>query len=76
MKDQLKTLRPAASLILTRGNNPDELHKYLTIVRKPHLSFANSVVFPGGACDPIDQQYLQGSALEMYAKITAVRETV
>ena len=49
-KPQLKPLRPAASLILTRGNEPDQIYKYLTIVRKPHISFANSLVFPGGAC--------------------------
>ena len=46
--EKLKPLRPAASLIFTLANQGKEAHRYLTIIRKPHLSFANSVVFPGG----------------------------
>ena len=55
----LKPLRPAASLIFTFGTQGVQAHQYLTIVRKPHLSFANSVVFPGGVCEPIDDQHLK-----------------
>lgn len=71
----LKIARTSASLILTLGNNSDNIHKYLTLVRKPHMSFSNSLVFPGGVCEDIDDKYLNSKDFHQYSKITAIRET-
>lgn len=42
------------------------------LVRKPHMSFENSLVFPGGACDKEDEAY--SNDFKQYSKITAIRE--
>lgn len=42
------------------------------LVRKPHMSFENSLVFPGGVCDKEDEIY--SGEFAGFAKITAVRE--
>ena len=69
---QLRALRKSASLILTLT---DDDERVLMLNRKPHMSFANSFVFPGGACDPQDSQCLEeGASFMEYGKITAIRE--
>ena len=37
------------------------------------MSFANSVVFPGGVSQDIDKRYLHNADFEKFAKITAIR---
>ena len=44
--------------------------------RKPHMSFANSVVFPGGACETKDKECLKDAPFIEYAKLTAIRQTL
>lgn len=39
------------------------------------MSFANSLVFPGGVCEDIDDKYLSCKNFQLYSKITAIRET-
>lgn len=69
----IKLARPAASLILSLGSDSADIHKYLTLVRRPHMSFANALVFPGGVCEDIDDKYLNSNNFHLYSKITAIR---
>lgn len=41
--------------------------------RKPNMSFANSLVFPGGVCEPSDEKHAQSHNFINFAKITAIR---
>jgi len=45
----IKKLRQSASLVVTK-NSPD-CHTILMLNRKPHMSFSNALVFPGGVCE-------------------------
>lgn len=44
------------------------------LIRKPHMSFENSLVFPGGVCEAEDEKF-SANFLE-FSKITAIRETL
>jgi 8-oxo-dGTP pyrophosphatase MutT (NUDIX family) len=52
----IKPLRLSASLILSLGDSAEDKNKFLMLIRKPHMSFENSLVFPGGVCDAEDEK--------------------
>ena len=54
----MKPLRPAASLVINLSDEGKNANRILTLLRKPHMSFANSIVFPGGVTEKIDKKYL------------------
>jgi 8-oxo-dGTP pyrophosphatase MutT (NUDIX family) len=71
-RNTIKPLRLSASIILALGDEKQQRTTFLMLVRKPHMSFENSLVFPGGACDKEDEAY--SNEFHQFAKITAVRE--
>lgn len=71
-KSTIKPLRLSASIILPLGDEEEQKTTFLMLVRKPHMSFENSLVFPGGTCDKEDEAY--SNDFKLFAKITAIRE--
>lgn len=55
--NDIKPLRLSASIILALADAQQYRTTFLMLVRKPHMSFQNSLVFPGGACDKEDEAY-------------------
>lgn len=47
----IKPLRQSASLILTFSDEGTDARRLLMLNRKPHMSFAKALVFPGGVCE-------------------------
>ena len=70
--EAIKPLRLSASILLSLGDAYVENNCFLMLVRKPHMSFENSLVFPGGTCDKEDEVYSR--EFLNFAKITALRE--
>jgi len=50
----IKPLRQSASLILPFSDKGIDAHRILMLNRKPHMSFAKALVFPGGVCEQRD----------------------
>jgi 8-oxo-dGTP pyrophosphatase MutT (NUDIX family) len=71
-KSAIKPSRLSASIILSLADEEEQKTIFLMLVRKPHMSFENSLVFPGGTCDKEDEAY--SNDFHQFAKITAVRE--
>lgn len=74
-KPPLSPLRKSSSLILLHSDPQDpSLHRTLLLLRKSTMSFSNSYVFPGGACEDGDRVMAGSGEFGVYGRVTALRE--